>query len=89
MNFEKLIITAASEVYASSLLALLGSLNLNWPEHPPVLVYDIGLDEATLTILNAHNILVKKFPPFVHTGVSTLLGKSGVSMMHQQSRYYG
>ena len=64
INFNRLIITAASRAYAPSLLALLGSLTLNWPNHPPVLVYDIGLDSSTLTMLRQHNILVKKVPPF-------------------------
>jgi len=64
MASDKLIITAASRAYGPSLLALLGSLNLNWPNHPPVLVYDIGLDEATLAELKKHNIPVKKVPPF-------------------------
>ena len=31
---DRLIITAASESYATALLALLGSLTLNWPGHP-------------------------------------------------------
>jgi hypothetical protein len=60
---NRLIITAASEIYASSLLALLGSLNLNWPGHP-VLVYDIGLEPATLRRLEENGIPVKKVPPF-------------------------
>ena len=45
---NRMIITAASSTFGPSLLALLGSLNLNWPGHPPVRVYDIGLDEDTL-----------------------------------------
>lgn len=65
MNLQnELIITAASKAFAPSLLALLGSLNLNWREHPPVLVYDIGLDDATLATLAQHNINVKRVPPF-------------------------
>lgn len=62
--FDRIIITAASKAYASSLAALLGSINLNWPNHPPVLVYDIGLDERTLETLIKHNILVRKVPHF-------------------------
>lgn len=64
MDSDSLIITAASESYGSSLLAFIGSLNLNWPSHPPVLVYDIGLHEKTLSILKMHNIPVKKVPLF-------------------------
>jgi hypothetical protein len=59
-----LIITAASEGYGPSLLALLGSLHLNWPHHPPVLVYDIGLDPGTLKWLEGNRIPVRKVPPF-------------------------
>jgi len=61
---SNLILTAASESYGSSVLALIGSLDLNWPQHPPVLVYNIGLDEKTLSILKAHNIAVKGVPHF-------------------------
>jgi hypothetical protein len=59
-----LIITAASKAYGPSLVALLGSLNLNWPNHPPVLVYDIGLDVATLNWLDKNRVPVKKVPSF-------------------------
>lgn len=61
---EQLIVTAASEAYGPSLLSLLGSLNLNWPFHPPVLVYDIGLDASTLSELESNRISVKRVPPF-------------------------
>ena len=64
ISSNKLIITAASEAYGPSLLAFLGSLTLNWPKHPLVLVYDIGLDDATLATLAEHQIPVKKVPPF-------------------------
>jgi tetratricopeptide (TPR) repeat protein len=59
-----LIITAASKEFGPSLLALLGSLNLNWPNHPPVLVYDIGLDLETLELLSRNKISVTRVPPF-------------------------
>jgi hypothetical protein len=61
---DRLIITAASKAYGPSLLALLGSLTLNWPQHPPVLVYDIGLDDATRAALARHKVDVKRVPPF-------------------------
>ena len=64
MSSDRLIITAASKAFGPSLLGLLGSLTLNWPQHPPVLVYDLGLDETTLSTLREHNIPVKKVPPF-------------------------
>lgn len=61
---DQLIITAASSLYGPSLLALLGSLNLNWPGHPRVRVYDIGLGDETLRILENHKIEVVKVPEF-------------------------
>lgn len=61
---DHLIITAASRVFGPSLLALLGSLNLNWPDHPPVRVYDIGLDDNTLRTLDINHIEVVQVPPF-------------------------
>lgn len=61
---KRLIITAASRAYGPSLLALIGSLNLNWPNHPPVRVYDIGLDDETRDVLGEHGIEVVKVPPF-------------------------
>ncbi|MFH2101998.1 MAG: hypothetical protein ABIJ39_01400 [Chloroflexota bacterium] len=62
---DKLIISGASESFSPSLLALLGSLTLNWPEHPPVLVYDLGMNEETLATLHENHIDVRKVPPFV------------------------
>jgi hypothetical protein len=61
---DRMIITAASSLYGPSLLALLGSLNLNWPGHPRVRVYDIGLGDETLRILDNHGIEVVKVPEF-------------------------
>ena len=61
---RRLIATAASAAYGPSLLALLGSLTLNWPEHPPVQVYDIGLDERTRTALDEAGAAVKAVPSF-------------------------
>jgi hypothetical protein len=61
---RRLVITAASAAFGPSLLALLGSLNLNWPSHPPVLVYDIGLDEKTLRRLSDERVPVRTVPPF-------------------------
>jgi hypothetical protein len=43
---------------------MLGSLTLNWPQHPPVLVYDIGLDQATRAELARHKVNIKLVPPF-------------------------
>ncbi|MFN0122589.1 MAG: hypothetical protein ACKV2V_18995 [Blastocatellia bacterium] len=61
---DRLLITAASARYGPSLLALLGSLSLNWPGHPPVLVYDIGLDTKTQRALERHGVTVKHVPAF-------------------------
>jgi hypothetical protein len=62
---DRLIITAASPAYGPSLLALLGSLTLNWPDHPPVRVYDLGLDDETLAALEAARVTVVPVPAFV------------------------
>jgi len=59
-----MIITAASAAFGPSLLALLGSLDCNWPGHPRVRVYDIGLDAKTLGTLSKHQIEVVPIPPF-------------------------
>jgi hypothetical protein len=61
---SRMIITAASAVFGPSLLALLGSLNLNWPGHPHVRVYDIGLDDDTLSVLRSNNVEVIQVPEF-------------------------
>jgi hypothetical protein len=59
-----LVITAASEAFAPSLFALLGSLKVNWPGAPPALVYDIGLDTAARRVLARHDVEVRAVPPF-------------------------
>jgi hypothetical protein len=64
LQHTRLIITAASESYGSSLVALLGSLAANWPGHPPVLVYDIGLHDQTLATLDACHIPITRVPTF-------------------------
>ena len=62
--YKELILTAASPAYEASLLALIGSLNVNWPNHPKVLVYDLGIGAETLTKLASANVDVKKVPEF-------------------------
>ena len=62
---QNLITTAASESYRPQLLSLLGSLRCNWPEHPPVLVYDLGLARETVQVLLKAGIDVQAVPPFV------------------------
>jgi hypothetical protein len=61
---SRMIITAASAVFGSSLLSLLGSLDLNWPGHPRIRVYDLGIDDKTLGTLSRHGIEVVPVPPF-------------------------
>jgi hypothetical protein len=61
---QRLIITAASENFGPSLLALLGSIHLNWQTHPAIRVYDLGMDAKTLETLAANRIEVVKVPPF-------------------------
>jgi len=60
----QLILSAASEGFGPSLLALLGSTHLNWPAHPPFRVYDLGMEAKTLEILEANRVEVVKVPPF-------------------------
>jgi hypothetical protein len=62
---RNLIVTAASESYKPQLLAFLGSLRCNWPDHPPVRVYDIGLSEETTVFLRQAGFDVRAIPPFV------------------------
>jgi hypothetical protein len=64
INNEHLVITAASQAFGPSVLALLGSINLNWPGHPPVWVYDLGMDRETLDILEENRIPVLPVPAF-------------------------
>ncbi len=59
-----LIITGASGSYAPQLLALVGSANANWPGHPPILVYDLGLPEETLDVLKRGGVDVRRIPEF-------------------------
>src|SRR5659263_346946 len=61
---SRMIVTAASAAFGSSLVALLGSLNLNWPDHPPIRVYDLGLERKTLETLSRHGVEVVPVPPF-------------------------
>jgi hypothetical protein len=61
---KELIITGASTSYAPLLLSLIGSAKVNWPGHPRLLVYDLGLDKETLNILDKAQIEVRPVPPF-------------------------
>ncbi len=59
-----LIATAASAWYEDAVFALLGSLRLNWPNHPPVTVYDIGMSQQATSRLRDSGICVRRVPPF-------------------------
>jgi len=64
-KYQDLIVTAASESYRPQLLSLLGSMRCNWPSHPPVMVYDMGLREETGQLLRQAGFDVRVIPPFV------------------------
>ena len=63
-HYDRAIITAASDSYANFLFAMIGSLNCNWPGHPPVLVYDIGLQQDSIEELERAKVPVIRVPPF-------------------------
>lgn len=63
-KYRDLIVTAASETYRPQLISFLGSLRCNWPDHPPVMVYDIGLSEGTLQLLRQAGFEVRAIPHF-------------------------
>lgn len=63
-RLDRLILTAASPTFEPSLLALIGSLNCNWPNHPDVLVYDLGMTLETRSILRRAGIDVRSVPDF-------------------------
>jgi hypothetical protein len=63
-RIDHLVITAASRSYGPSLLALLGSLSLNWPDYAPVRAYDIGLDDESLDVLAQNEIEAVRVSPF-------------------------
>lgn len=63
---ERAIITSCSTKFFPNLINLLGSLNENYPDHPPVFVYDIGLIwPFRLELERMVNVKVLSVPPFV------------------------
>lgn len=58
------IITGASASYSEILLGLLGSLNANWPDHPPVVVYDLGIRDDARVLLQKAGVEVREVPAF-------------------------
>ena len=61
---SELIITAASRSYSAHLLSLVGSANANWPGHPPILAYDLGMTEETVALLTKAGVEVRRVPEF-------------------------
>jgi hypothetical protein len=64
IRLDRLIVTAASAEYGPAVLALAGSLRLNWPNHPPIRIYDIGLDQYTRRRLLTAHLDVCSVPQF-------------------------
>lgn len=63
-NTDRLIVTAAHQRDVRSLVSWVGALNLNWPGHPPLLIYDLGLEPQTVSLLHQHAIATRKVPAF-------------------------
>ena len=61
---SKRILSAASASFEDSVQALAGSLNVNWPVHPPMLVYDLGMTRDALCRLRDAGIEVRRVPEF-------------------------
>ncbi|NNJ27518.1 hypothetical protein LzC2_36230 [Planctomycetes bacterium LzC2] len=62
---DVILATAASDSHAQSVLVQLGSLRANWPDHPPVTVYDLGMKPAFVAAIEPHAARVVRVPPFV------------------------
>lgn len=58
------IVTAATDHDLRALVALLGSLTLNWPRHPPVVIYDLGLSADNIRRLRGHGLEVRSVERF-------------------------
>jgi hypothetical protein len=58
------IVTAASATFEPSVLALAGSLRANWPGHPPLVVFDLGMSAVTVQQLQSYGIEVRRVEPF-------------------------
>jgi hypothetical protein len=61
---EELIISGASRAFERSLLALVGSINVNWPNHPRILIYDLGMSGEAVSILKNAKYEIKRVPEF-------------------------
>jgi hypothetical protein len=61
---DRLLVTAAAESNRQALDVWLGAVNLNWPTHPPVLVYDLGLGQPAREELARLGVAVRPVPAF-------------------------
>jgi len=60
------IATAASNNYFPWLLNLIASIQQNYPDHPPIYVYDLGMRTVFIDELKAiQGVVVREVPPFV------------------------
>jgi hypothetical protein len=62
--FDQLLITAASDGFSDSVQLLVASINANWPGHPPIMVYDLGLKPEVIQRIEAAGAIVRQVPPF-------------------------
>ena len=63
---DRALITSASNKFFPSLINLLGSIKQNYPQHPPVYIYDLGLSAMFRKELERiPGITLLKVPPFV------------------------
>jgi len=62
---EAVIVTASSDEFFPWLLNLIGSIQNNFPDHPPIAVYDLGLKKSFVKELRAiKDVEVFMVPPF-------------------------
>lgn len=65
MNHDRAIITAASNKFFPNLLNLIGSIKENYPAHPPIYVWDLGLFPTfRRELTNIEGITVVPMPHF-------------------------
>lgn len=62
---SKAIVTSASNKFFPSILNFIGSIKANYPNHPQIYVYDLGLHEAFIKQLRELDIIVLDIPHFV------------------------
>lgn len=66
MNPSRCIITTASNKFVPSLLNLIGSLKTNYPHHPTIYVYDLGISSFLKRNLEKiENVFILPMPHFV------------------------